>query len=363
MGVDSFYDKQISITEWFDNIKHAQSEKLRKEDNDKRMRLEAINTIVDLPYDKPHSFSANDIVRESFEFKQFVREHGNELCALRLMPRDSALPKLRMRGKSVRDALVWFSEQKIKPEDYKVDFVPHPEDVSWSSIFIVNNKGIFGELIRGGHHQLTQGVSDGEKPITFSFDLRGWTFSENGQDVREHAQEIVKHIKIENQEKRWLLSKNVGATFLGEYMRGYYETVKTKEFGVWFIDYNQTLAEMYSDFAPVALADEPTLVKGRVASSGKAKGNVRIVKSEDVSNTELGWGDILVCEMTTPEYFLLMQQAGGIITCNGGVLSHAAIVARELGKPCIVGAERATDLLIDGEMIELDADKGVVRKI
>jgi pyruvate,water dikinase len=66
--------------------------------------------------------------------------------------------------------------------------------------------------------------------------------------------------------------------------------------------------------------------------------------------------------MTTPDYFVLMQQAGGIITAGGGMLSHAAIVARELGKPCIVDAGD-TSMLNEGDMIELDADTGIVKRI
>ena len=67
--------------------------------------------------------------------------------------------------------------------------------------------------------------------------------------------------------------------------------------------------------------------------------------------------------MTTPEFVPLMQKAAAIITDQGGILSHAAIVSRELGKPCITGTENATSLLKDGDMVEVDADEGVVRKV
>jgi phosphohistidine swiveling domain-containing protein len=362
MATDELYGKQISITEWFANIKHEQSEKLREEEAVKRERLVTINTLIDLPFDKPHSFSANDIAKESFEFKQFVREHGKELCALTLTPRDTFLPTLKIQNESVMDAWKWFREQKIDLANYMADFVPHPETSMWSTIFVVNNKGIFGEIIRGEHHQLTQGVNDGEKPITFSFDLHGWTFSENRPDVREHVQEVIRHIKVDNQQKRWLLEKNVGATFLGNYMRGYFETVKSAEFGTWFIDYNKTLGDLYGDFVPLLDNLAPSLVKGRVASNGKAKGRVRFVSREDVAKIELGWGDILICDLMTSDYSLLMQHAGGIITSEGGMLSHAAIVARELRKPCVVGVGD-TSILREGEMIELDADTGIVKRI
>lgn len=67
--------------------------------------------------------------------------------------------------------------------------------------------------------------------------------------------------------------------------------------------------------------------------------------------------------MTSPEYVPAMKRSGAVITDEGGLLSHAAIVARELGKPCIVGTKIATKVLKDGDLVEVDANKGVVRKV
>lgn len=58
-----------------------------------------------------------------------------------------------------------------------------------------------------------------------------------------------------------------------------------------------------------------------------------------------------------------MKKAAGFVTDAGGILSHAAIVARELKKPCVIGTQRATKILKDGDIIELDANKGIVKKI
>jgi pyruvate,water dikinase len=58
-----------------------------------------------------------------------------------------------------------------------------------------------------------------------------------------------------------------------------------------------------------------------------------------------------------------MRRAVAIITNEGGLLSHAAIMSREFGKPCIVGTKIATKVLKNGDMVEVDADKGIVRKI
>lgn len=67
--------------------------------------------------------------------------------------------------------------------------------------------------------------------------------------------------------------------------------------------------------------------------------------------------------MTSPDYILAMRLASGIITDVGGLMSHAAIVSRELGIPCIVGTKIATKVLKDGDEVEVDADNGVVKII
>jgi pyruvate,water dikinase len=67
--------------------------------------------------------------------------------------------------------------------------------------------------------------------------------------------------------------------------------------------------------------------------------------------------------MTSPDYISAMNLAGAIVTDEGGLLSHAAIVSRELGKPCIVGTKVATRVFKNRDLVEVDANKGIVRKI
>ncbi|MBU6390574.1 phosphoenolpyruvate synthase, partial [Patescibacteria group bacterium] len=74
-------------------------------------------------------------------------------------------------------------------------------------------------------------------------------------------------------------------------------------------------------------------------------------------------GDILVTGMTRPEFLPLMEKAAAFVTDAGGILSHAAIVAREMKKPCVIGTGVATQIFKDGDVVGVDADKGVVRKI
>ena len=101
------------------------------------------------------------------------------------------------------------------------------------------------------------------------------------------------------------------------------------------------------------------LLKGETASSGVYTGPVKIVREPSELN-KVQKGDVLVTAMTTPDMVPAMQRAGAIVTNEGGMTCHAAIVSREMGTPCIVGTEHATDLLKDGEVITVHATRGIV---
>lgn len=103
-------------------------------------------------------------------------------------------------------------------------------------------------------------------------------------------------------------------------------------------------------------------LKGQPASPGKATGKVRLVCGID-DVTRLLKGEILVAVATIPAYVPAMEKAAAIVTDEGGLLCHAAIVSRELGVPCVVGTKHGTRVFQDGELVEVDAVKGVVRKI
>lgn len=103
-------------------------------------------------------------------------------------------------------------------------------------------------------------------------------------------------------------------------------------------------------------------IRGQCAYSGKAKGKVRLIFTvEDM--VKMKEGDILVSPKTDPSLMFAMKKANAIITEQGGITCHAAIVARELKKPCLVGVEAATKILRDGDSILLDANAGIITKI
>jgi phosphohistidine swiveling domain-containing protein len=108
--------------------------------------------------------------------------------------------------------------------------------------------------------------------------------------------------------------------------------------------------------------DDHDGVRGQAAFQGNVKGIARIVYSI-VEKKEFNMGDILVSINSNPSLLPLIQKCGAIITDEGGIMCHAAIVARELKKPCIIGTKIATQVLHDGDLVEVDADQGVVRVI
>ena len=103
-------------------------------------------------------------------------------------------------------------------------------------------------------------------------------------------------------------------------------------------------------------------VKGKVANQGKVKGRARVLLTSS-GVTDFKQGDILITGMTTPDFVPLIGKAAAIVTDEGGILCHAAIVSRELDIPCIVGTNNATKTIKDGDIIEVDAKKGIVKKI
>jgi len=107
--------------------------------------------------------------------------------------------------------------------------------------------------------------------------------------------------------------------------------------------------------------ERDVIVRGIGVSPGQASGKVKIImNTKEISKFEKG--DVLVTDMTTPDWVPIMKIAAAIITNAGGKTCHAAIVSRELGVPCVVGTLNATNILKDGEVVTVDGQKGLVYK-
>ncbi|MDI6858045.1 MAG: phosphoenolpyruvate synthase [Dehalococcoidia bacterium] len=120
-----------------------------------------------------------------------------------------------------------------------------------------------------------------------------------------------------------------------------------------------TLVEVSEEEAEAVEETAPVILKGSPASPGVAAGVVKITLDPSEIGKVLA-GDILVAEMTTPDFVPAMKRAVAIVTDRGGRTAHAAIVSRELGIPCVVGTGEATGKLRDGQTITVDGARGLV---
>lgn len=104
------------------------------------------------------------------------------------------------------------------------------------------------------------------------------------------------------------------------------------------------------------------IIRGNIASRGLKRGAVKVILERN-DFSKMSQDDILVTSMTTPEMMSVMKKAAAFITDEGGITCHAAIMSREMNKPCIIGTRIATKILKDGDLVEVDAHKGIVKII
>jgi len=108
------------------------------------------------------------------------------------------------------------------------------------------------------------------------------------------------------------------------------------------------------------VTEQLAIIKGMPACSGHYTGKARVIKDKKML-AGFEEGEVLVTTMTTVDFVPAMKVAGAIVTDIGGITCHAAIVSRELGVPCIIGTQNATELIKDGDTLEVNAKHGIVK--
>ena len=184
--------------------------------------------------------------------------------------------------------------------------------------------------------------------------------SENGQTVKVPVPEDLKNKQVLNEDEIAQLVE------LGKRIQEHYQFPQDTE---WAIENGKifmlqsrpvtTLDMGTASGEALHEGDRTVITKGLGASPGMAAGSVKIIKTTDELD-KVQEGDILVTVMTTPDMVPAMKRANGIITDEGGVTCHAAIVSRELGIPCVVGTGDATSILPENSKVTLDGNKGIV---
>ena len=126
--------------------------------------------------------------------------------------------------------------------------------------------------------------------------------------------------------------------------------------------FGEEAKKIYDRFIVQPKVKQVRELRGQAVSSGTATGRVRVILSPKQAGKMKG-GEVLVTTMTSPDFIVAMRKAVAVVTDVGGITSHAAIVSRELKIPCLVGTNIATKILKDGDRVEVDADKGIIRKL
>ncbi|MBI4268321.1 helix-turn-helix domain-containing protein [Candidatus Uhrbacteria bacterium] len=145
------------------------------------------------------------------------------------------------------------------------------------------------------------------------------------------------------------------------YEKGILLTIKNKdEYRMFMGEEAASLRDEYESILKKDSGSHDGVLYGTVASQGYARGVARIVLGREDFDA-FQEGEILVTGMTRPEFLPVIKIAAGIVTNEGGLTSHAAIVSRELGKPCVIGTKRATTAIKNGDVVEVRAHHGTVR--
>lgn len=331
-SITHLYKNPKTFVQWLGGEKYA------LENNSKPERLKILNDLIGLPYDKNYDFSINECKEISGKFVEFYKQYKKRLCVIRLIAKGSRESWQRIRGLTVEKSLEWLKQRDLSNKNLFVQFALHSEKPLWSIIFVVNKTRIIGEIIRGGHYQLTRGLNETGVPMQFVYDYSKWKWSAKDTEAEKMVKRFIGKVKTDNIKTQYNIKKLMTVEFHKGYLEGYFESTLSSDMGLSFGDYNRLLTNFRKNIV---------------------SGLVRIVNS---LSKDLNKGEILVSLTTNPDLLPLMVKAKAIITEQGGILSHAAIVAREFGIPCIVGVQNATEVLKDGDKIEIDAPSGLIYK-
>ncbi len=254
-------------------------------------------------------------------------------------------------------------QKMVNSEKSGIMFTVNPATNHGDEIVIEAIYGL-GEMIVGGEVSPDLYLVDKKTKDIKKIEVRK---QETGLFRNEMGDNEKQQIPKAEQEKQKLNEKEIKELArLGKKLEEHYQKPQDIEWAIQrgeiFIVQTRAVTTFKEHTEERSVIQEETgkiLLKGETASAGIATGPVKIVRRMEELN-KVQKGDILVTRMTTPDQVPAMQRAAAIVTDEGGLTCHAAIVSREMGTPCIVGTEHATDVLKDGELVTVHATRGIV---
>jgi len=197
------------------------------------------------------------------------------------------------------------------------------------------------------------------------------------QDVQSHSiyvflrflYEIAKRITISGEDVKWLLPQEITGLLKNQKKtdKTLFDKIRSRKEIYVLAVIGSKLEFMEDERAREFLKNIGTEksdvneLKGQTGYKGCVKGKA-VVVTDRKEFDKVKKGDILVTTTTTPQFIPLVKKVRAIVADSGGITSHAAILSREMKIPCVIGTGIATDVFKDGDLIEVDADKGIVKK-
>ncbi|MDP2931724.1 MAG: phosphoenolpyruvate synthase [Chloroflexota bacterium] len=322
------------------------------------------------------SATAEDLPEASFAGQQrtFLNVRGDDEVVLAVQGCWASLFEARAIFYRVQQGFDHFKvgiavpvQKMVQSEASGVMFTLEPVTSDRSKIIIEAVFGL-GEAIVGG--EVTPDLyivdKDGMKISTKKIGTQDWKLIRNPASGDKETNIQVPLPPAEQTRQKITDKEIIEIARLGKLIEDHYQFPQdiewAKEDNKLFIVQTRpvtTIKEASAEVAPEIKA--PVLLTGASASPGMASGLVKIVRDPSEID-KVKAGDVLVAEMTTPDFVPAMKRAVGIVTDRGGRTSHAAIVSRELGIPCVVGTGEATTTLTNGQVITVDGSRGKVYK-
>lgn len=246
---------------------------------------------------------------------------------------------------------------KIKDPNYKLK--EHSEK---RILLLKKQKEIFSKL-----DQKTKEYCLSAQKCYYLNDIKKEIFTKAHYYVKFLMKEISKRISLKLNETEYFLPneienklnkkqiKNIHQIYKQRYKKSAYISIgiEKNKFKIHFLNKKE------EETLRKKIKNKDKEIKGLCAFPGKVKGKARLIINRNDFN-KMKKNEILVTHFTTPDFIFLMKKAKAIITDIGSLTSHAAIVARELEKPCIVGTKNATKIIKNNDLIEIDAKQGLV---
>jgi phosphohistidine swiveling domain-containing protein len=285
-------------------------------------------------------------------YKKIINHHQEYHC----LTHDFRGPDINI--KDIFDRIIKFKNEKIKIEERLLEIINEEKNIKFEQKKLIKKYQI------DKHHQQLIKVLQG---FLFSKLYRKNKYTHASYFYNQICLEIAKRINF-SQKQVWFLlpaelkdvltnNKTIDVNKIN--LRLFKSIITSKAGKTKFITGKQ-VEHIFSQIDVPEITGNNDLISGQVSYPGKIIGKVKIVLLvNDIK--KVNKGDVLVSIATNPDLLPAMKKAGAIITNAGGITCHAAIVSRELKTPCIIGTKIATKVLKDGDLVEVDANKGEVK--